>query len=160
MKSFLFTFFTFFLAIGPSYKDLKFTQKDALDFVATMYQQRKNGFFGEVFIDTLLGVNATDDAIYKRLESMLNQSQNLHHPQRIKSSDYVMVFYSGHGTRIDNEFYLAPHGFTIGERYTSSVNYKDMVNKFISRFNCKSMLFIDACQSGSAEKSLEYDDAG
>jgi len=147
------------LAIGPNYDDLKFTAKDARDFALLASQQASNGFFDQVFIDTLLSpMNTTKSSIEINFASLAKRAQNKDFENHIKGNDYVMIFFSGHGTNRDEKFRLLPTGFNLDYPDETMVDYKTMLEKYIKILNCKTIIFIDACLSGNAKSANASED--
>jgi hypothetical protein len=147
------------VAIGPSYHNLKFTAKDARDFAVSMYQQIETGFFANVHVDSLIGEHANADAIRDLMEDLSSRYQETYKGEKaaIKSHDYLVVFYSGHGIKINDKFCLEPTGYDPRRPVKTTVKYQDIINDFLDKIECKRFIFIDACLSGAAEKSNNMD---
>jgi hypothetical protein len=143
------------VGIGPSYGNLKFTAKDARDFIRAMYRQKGVGFFADVYVDSLIGPEATAPAINDLMEDLLNRSKPDYrgNKPRIRKIDYLVVFYSGHGIKINEKFRLEPAGYKVDRQKNTTVDYQEMVNDFLAPIECKTFVFIDACLSGAASKS-------
>ena len=142
------------LSIGVPYKDIKFTSKDARDFAQTVLGQKGNGFFNEVFVDTLLSERATETKqIERAFERLKNRFVKDNSDRRIKSKDYLIIFISSHGMiREDGRFALLPSDFEEESVVSSTIDYKDMLEKFIAPIDCKRFVFIDACHSGAGKR--------
>lgn len=140
------------LAIGPTYTDLKFTTKDARDFAVLASKQAGNGFFNEVFIDTLLTPSTTEKGnIEISFAKLARRAKNSDFKNHIKNNDYVMIFFSGHGTNRDGKFRLLPTKADTDFPDATMVDYKAMLERYIKNLGCKTIVFIDACLSGNAK---------
>ncbi|MBK8566709.1 MAG: caspase family protein [Saprospiraceae bacterium] len=143
------------LAIGPSYDDLKYTAKDVRELAQAFAAQAGKGFFGQVFVDTLLtDKRTTKTQIDRAFNTLLKRYLSNELPDRIKPNDYVFVVYSGHGTKIDNRFFLVPTDYDPEVPLATTLDYKEMLDKYLNKIQCKKVLFIDACLSGSAKSTV------
>jgi WD40 repeat protein len=99
------------LAIGVSdYGDkakdlrLKFADRDAQDLASALVNTQANGLYAEVKPIFLHDATADKAYIFDALEAMeRNMANNA-------GQDLAVVMFSGHGTMIDNQFYLVPYG--------------------------------------------------
>lgn len=138
------------LVIGVPQEDLKYTVKDARDFAQAMISQRGIGFFNEVFVDTLTtGTKTTVREIKKAFVNLENRSDN------IKPEDYIVIFMSSHGVerQSDKSFGFVASDYEAEYKDISTVNYKEDIAKVLNRIECKKIVFIDACHSGSGKVS-------
>lgn len=133
---------------GSSYKDLAFTAKDAQDFAEAVAKQNGKGFFKNIYIETLNTQEKTErDAIKGAFEDLYNKFQD----DIIKPKDYLMVFYSGHGDKRGEKFYLIPSNYDSNRKSTTTIDYRaELREEFLDKILCKKILFIDACLSGAA----------
>jgi hypothetical protein len=147
------------LSIGVPYKDIKFTSKDARDFAEAIKTQEANGFFNKVYIDTLLSKPMTETRpIQRAFESLKTRFKNEFKEKHIKPKDYLVIFISSHGMiREDGRFALLPSDFEDESVMTSTIDYKEMLDKFIAPIDCKRFVFIDACHSGAGKKPSNAD---
>jgi len=138
------------LVIGVPQEDLKYTVKDARDFAKTMISQRGVGFFSEVFVDTLTTVEKTSvKEIKKAFQRLEGRRDN------IKPEDYIVVFMSSHGVerQSDKTFGFVASDYEADYKDITTVNYKEDVVKVLNRIECKKIIFIDACHSGSGKQT-------
>ena len=147
----------FVLAIAPEYQDLKYTQKDAQDFVNAISKQDQINFFDQIIVKTLLTKEETTKSniektlLYLSIDGLNGTPMN-------KDNDILIVFYSGHGINVrengDNRFKLVPGDYddrTEKARAFTSIDYRNDVLGHIRDIDAKKLVFIDACLSGSAK---------
>lgn len=135
------------LVIGVPYVDLKYTTKDARDFAQIVHNQRSNGFFKQVYIDTLLTKETTTTGeINGHFEELFNRFV----AGNIKTKDYLIVFMSGHGIKRDNngKFGLKASDYNPDRKGTTTVDYNGLLEDYLNKIYCKKVFFIDACHSG------------
>lgn len=139
------------LVIGVPQKDLKYTVKDARDFAAAMIGQRGVGFFNEVFADTLTTKEKTTAPEITKAFARLEREYRIN--RRIKRNDYVVVFMSSHGIerKKDETFGLLASDYDPDFEDLTTISYADMVEKYLNRIDCKKVIFIDACHSGTTK---------
>jgi WD40 repeat protein len=133
------------LAIGPSYVDLAYTQKDAEDF-ADIFKNQKS-LYDKINLMTLVGTDATA----KNIEAAIDQLKTNFDNGIIKPHDLVIVFFSGHGFPGD-VLYLRGHH---GERQNTPADFVsfDKFREMEAYIKCKKFIFVDACHSGLADQS-------
>jgi hypothetical protein len=153
------------ISIGIPYTNLKYTQKDARDFSNAMVKQKGNGFFNRVFVQTFTSRDSTTSTqISGAFEGLFNK----YIEGGIKANDYVVVFISGHGVKLDEDldldgqldFGIIASDYTPSRKLTTSVNYNNMMKRYISKMNCKRFLFVDACHSGGTPGAKDETDDG
>lgn len=135
------------LAIGTNPPDLQYTEKDARDFANTFQDQHQ--LFGNIFIERLLGDNATRTAISEQLQMLNNQYKEGH----IRPNDVLMLFISSHGyieSQDNNRFRIQASNFNPAFYKTRSIAYEE-ITQTLSTINCKKIIWIDACHSGGAK---------
>lgn len=139
------------LAIGPEYKNLKQTKLDVTDFEKLIKTHHNSGIFGKVNPTILVdSINTEKQDIEIEFNRLLNKFET----GEIKQKDYLIIFYSGHGTRIDDGFYLVPSDYKEWAAPATTVDYKNLLERFLNKIHCKKLLFLDACLSGSASNDL------
>ena len=73
-------------------------------------------------------------------------------------TDYVLIYYSGHGERISNSTYWIPIDGPKKWRYDSWISISEISN-FIENINAHDLvLMVDSCYTGSAFKGTNVDD--
>ncbi len=134
---------------GKAYQNLQFTAKDALDFAQTVKQQQGGGFFKKVIIETLTTDRETDKTT---IVSAFEKLYNKYRLGEIQEKDYVMVYFSGHGNKLDDKFYMLPSNFDRESPLSTSIDYRGEIReRFLDKMKCKRILFFDACLSGAAK---------
>ena len=137
------------LAIGPTHEDLKYTGADARDF-AEAFKNQENGLFNKVFIHALSEKdNTKKDNIKKALiDLQFNYQSNT--KQSISDKDLLIVFISSHAKQDGRNFVILPSDFE--PRYESiySLDFERDIIQYLANINCKKLMFLDACNSGSA----------
>ena len=137
------------LAIGPHYEDLKYTTKDAKDFTNLILNQANNGLFNEVStVDTLFQPSNTDKI---SIESAFYKLDRKFEQGTIAENDYLIVYLSAHGINLKDGYHILPTDFKPNLLEPTSINYKKDIVTYLNRINCKKLIFIDACLSGSIE---------
>ncbi len=154
----------YLLAIGVnqyenSQFNLRFAVADATDFAAELQQQQeKLKRYERVEIISLNDRQATKAGILKALTDIATKTQ---------PEDAVVVYFAGHGTAVQNQFYLIPHdlGYRGARNQVTEASLKLVLSRSISdrelerafeAINANQLLLvIDACNSGQA---LEADE--
>ncbi len=138
------------LAIGPQYgpNDIRFPGKDAEDVVNSLLKQKERGFFKKIMDPIVL--NTSDKTTKREIENAFERLYNRR--SDFRRQDYLFVFISGHGhmvrKRAQRQFRFQPTGFVEGTELTGTVDYESYVLGFLDDFDCKVVVFVDACHSG------------
>ena len=150
------------LAIGPYHSNLEFTSKDAEDFAAA-FKDQEGLLFKEVFVDKLVGAEETEqNDIKKQLKDLkFRYEQNMEN--KINDNDLLLIYISSHGKKVDDRFKILTSGYKAGYEEFTSIDFEADIINFLNDINCKKLIFIDACNSGSAEmangsKDIKDDD--
>ena len=134
----------FILAVGVSdYNDeslkLQFASKDASDFVSLMLKQ-EGGMYKEIFVKTLLNKEANTSNILDGLDWIQKET---------KSSDYAMIFLSGHGVNDSlGHYYFLPSNFEQDKFKRTGVSYVEIKNT-LNSIRGKVVFFGDTCHSAN-----------
>ncbi|HQR32042.1 MAG TPA: caspase family protein, partial [Blastocatellia bacterium] len=154
----------YLLAIGVNQYEnpqfnLRFAVADATDFAAELHQQQTRlNRYERVSVVSLMDARATKAAILKALADIAAQAQ---------PEDAVVVYFAGHGTAVQNQFYLIPHDLGYrGARnqiteasvklvLAHSISDRDLERAFETINAGQLLLVIDACNSGQALESAE-----
>jgi WD40 repeat protein/uncharacterized caspase-like protein len=139
--------------------DLRYAVADATDFSAELERQEtKLKNYERTEIIPLQDSKATKANILAALSNLA---------ARVKPEDAVVVYYAGHGTAQQNQFYLIPHDLGyVGQRnkidaaglksvLAHSVSDRELERAFESIDAGKLLLVIDACNSGQALEAEE-----
>jgi WD40 repeat protein len=156
------TFYILALAVNkyanPQF-DLQYAVADATDFALELQRQEvKLKTFERTEIIALNNAEASKTNILKALTNLA---------ARVQPEDAVVVFFAGHGTAQQNQFYLIPHdlGFR-GERsridnaglqtiLAHSISDRELEKAFAGVDAGQFLLVIDACNSGQALEAEE-----
>ncbi len=139
------------LAIGTSL-DLQFPKKDAQDFADLFAGQGGSGadkLFGSVEVRTLIGKDATTNAIKESIERYRYDFKT----GAIGPRDVMLVFISSHGFIYQDEFRIQGDDFKDIYKETYSVAFNEITSR-LKEVNCKKLIFLDACFSGGAKASV------
>jgi uncharacterized caspase-like protein len=139
--------------------DLRYAVADADDFAAEMQRQEmKLKNYDHTEIISLKDVKATKANILQALASLAT---------RVKPEDAVVVYFAGHGTAQQNQFYLIPHdlGYTGARNQIEAPAMQSILSRSISDRELERsfegvdagqfLLVIDACNSGQALEAAE-----
>lgn len=139
--------------------NLRFAVADATDFATELQrQQEKLRRYERVELISLTDQQATKAAILKTLADIAAKAQ---------PEDAVIVYFAGHGTAEQNQFYLIPHdlGYRGARNQLTEASVKLVLSRSISdrdlerafeAINAEQLLLvIDACNSGQALESAE-----
>ena len=141
------------LAIGPTHKDLQYTGKDARDFAAAFTNQ-DNRLFEKIFVRTLSNENETDQTSVMRAMKDLQIKYESDVEDKISDNDLLMIFISSHGKKDGKSFKILTSGYSPLYAEFSTIDYEKNIIQYLSNINCKKMVLIDACNSGSAYAML------
>lgn len=147
------------LAFAGSYRDLKYTVKDAQDFVDTM--KRKIGV-PESNVRMVLGTDATYDGLVSGIQWLASRTQ---------PDDTAVIYFNGHGSQIPDqppldevdgrdEVFCFPR--VSGERmdWREALRRKlimtdDQFNKLIKKIPARKKIIVaDTCHSGTINKAV------
>jgi WD40 repeat protein/uncharacterized caspase-like protein len=139
--------------------DLRYAVADADDFAAEMQRQEtKLKNYDHTEIISLKDVKATKANILQALASLAT---------RVKPEDAVVVYFAGHGTAQQNQFYLIPHdlGYSGARNQIDTTAMQSILARSISDRELERsfegvdagqfLLVIDACNSGQALEAAE-----
>jgi hypothetical protein len=71
--------------------------------------------------------------------------------KKARGNDVVLIYISSHGEKYENgEYLLFPYDFDKKSKYETSFSVKNLIKKS----NIKTIVWIDACESGAAAKNL------
>jgi Caspase domain/WD domain, G-beta repeat len=132
---------------GDKAKDLrlKFAHRDAQDVASALVNTQEGGLYAEVKPQFLLDRNADKAGIFEALAATeRNMGAGVGH-------DLAVVMFSGHGTMIDGQFYLVPHGADNGTSARlkataiSAGDFQSEVAKLAQ--HGRVLVLLDACRS-------------
>ncbi|MGA8157476.1 MAG: caspase family protein, partial [Rhodoplanes sp.] len=121
---------------------LKFAHRDAQDVANALINTQKGGLYAEVKPMFLHDRTANKVGIYDALRKM---------EKNMATDDFAVVMFSGHGTMIDGQFYLAPYGVddsTPARLQASSIpatEFRHLTEKLAT--HGRVLVLLDACRS-------------
>jgi WD40 repeat protein len=124
---------------------LKFAHRDAQDVASALVNTQEGGLYAEVKAMFLRDDTANRDGIFDALAAMERNMGNG------AGQDLAVVMFSGHGTMIDGQFYLVPHGAddSTPSRLKSSVlpatEFQSEITKLAQ--HGRVLVLLDACRS-------------
>ena len=122
-------------------ESLSYAAKDAKDFVNAVTSANTD-MYSEVKPQLFVNSKATSAAIKGALNSLKND---------VEQGDVVMVFFSGHGIKENEEAYYMSYDASAKEYY-NGVEFdfiKKRLNAMAQEKKCRVVLFLDACHSGA-----------
>lgn len=143
----------YLLAVGiNSYENesmnLNYAKRDAQDFVKHL-KSNKGTLYGEVQVLTLYDKHATKSKLEEYLDYIAKVA---------KPNDVFMMYYAGHGSLIDDEFYLIPADckrlYDSGIVQKSALSSHVLQSKLTKVQALKQVIIMDACQSGAGAAVL------
>jgi len=121
--------------------DLKFCVRDARR-IAEIFNERGVGLFDNIVVTPVLNERATR----KGIESAFHDVA-----ERAGMNDLVGLFYSGHGHRLDDRFYVVTHDANLENLRQQGVSEESIKGfcRDVAANGSKMMIMIDACRSGA-----------
>ncbi|NUO02922.1 MAG: caspase family protein, partial [Saprospiraceae bacterium] len=138
------------LSIGVPAVDLKYTTKDARDFVQALTSTKlKNTAFQAVFLDTLfVEATTTKTEILKCLRRMQYRFDD----RQIAPQDLLLVFISSHGLSLgEGGFRIAASDFDGPFVEETSLDFEKEIVDYLRPTACRQLFVLDACHSGTAD---------
>lgn len=120
---------------------LSYAAKDAKDFINAV-TSADTEMYSQVTPQLLLNSKATSAAVKGALNALKND---------VEQGDVVMVFFSGHGVKENDEAYFMSYDASAKEYY-NGVEFdfiKKRLNAMAQEKKCRVVLFLDACHSGA-----------
>jgi Caspase domain len=136
------------ISIGVPSVDLKYTSKDARDFVKAIHGRGKpNQAFQAIFVDTLFTeAKTTKTEILKTLRRLQYRFAD----RQIASHDLIVVFISAHGLNsAQGEFRIAASDYDNPFMQETSLDFEKEIINYLNPIECRKLFFVDACHSGA-----------
>ena len=124
-----------------SVPDLNFCVTDA-ERITKIFKNRGKGLFDEVSVTAAFNKEATREGIERAFNKVVADAG---------MNDLVVLFYSGHGERKDDHFYLVSHDAN-SQNLTKQGVSEDTLKKFcrgVASKGAKLLIMVDACRSGA-----------
>ena len=137
------------LAIGPTHKDLEYTGADAQGF-AEAFRNQGNRIFDKVFIRSLSTKATTSKDEIKKALVDLQFNYESNNEEAITDKDVLIIFISSHAKRNGRNFVILPSDYDPKYEAIYTLDYERDIVQYLKNINCKKLMFLDACNSGSA----------
>src|SRR5262249_14699921 len=125
---------------------LEFAHKDAQDLASALDNTQEGGLYARVMPQFLLDATADKAGIFEALATM-----NRNMAASSTGHDMAVILFSGHGTVIDNQFYLVPYGVdtTTSARIKASAIPAAEFHSEIAKLarHGRVLVLLDACRS-------------
>lgn len=102
--------------------------------------------FSQANIVTLTNSNASKTNIINALDEIVKHTEK-------EKADLVIVFYSGHGCRSANDFYLINHDVDINNISKTAMNGNDFVKKLNAIKSERLLILLNCCHAGAINKN-------
>ncbi len=133
-------------SFGIPHEDLNYTLNDACGF-SNSFENQSGALYKDVRIITY---TSKDSTTKRRLEFAIQDIQNDYYFEDIGVHDVVMLYFSSHGfTYRDTLFYIAASDYDDHYPQQTSLDFQREVLEILDEVNCRKVIFIDACKSGS-----------
>ncbi len=136
---------------------LKYAHIDARDVATTLLEtqgsdfNKKGGLYGKVTLQYLPDKLADKNGIFRSLDALKKNMK-----QGGKGQDLAVVMFSGHGTIVDGQFFLLPHGVNVqtpADIEATAILVRQLRTKLVRiAQHGRVLLLLDACRSGSASE--------
>ncbi len=143
------------VVVGPEGVGLNYNTQDALDFAGLMEAQAGSGYFGAVYIDTLVAASVTTGRnISIAFADLKKRYLSPRADKKITENDVLVVFISTHGHVLEENgrkrFKLQPSDYDGDYPKLTTIDYEKVVLEPLQMIDCKKLVFIDACHSAAA----------
>jgi hypothetical protein len=130
-----------------SANDLPYASSDAVELIKA-FKKQEGGLFHKVVCKDLIEGAATKQGLFDELRKL---------EKKATIYDLAVVALSGHGDLDDSGFwFFTPYDYDSREVESTAVFWVRGLDKYIPRFGCDTVLFVDTCHSGAVTKfSLE-----
>lgn len=144
------TLYVVSIGIPDESKNLKYTQKDAID-IARLFMQQQDRLFGTVNCTVLTSKDSTRTA---NITKVIANFEVMQMQGRLKPDDVVLVFISTHGIISDRDslFKLQDSEFTRQTERSTSVYFQEDILHVMEKLQCRVFILLDACHSAAAEQ--------
>lgn len=137
----------FVYAYGVPHPELAHVAKDARD-MADAFRNQQGKLFSTVQTTVYNTMEATEtQSIRKSIKTIANDYYDF---KRIRKDDVILIYFSSHGSLINDEFHLHPSDYDPLYEEETTINLLRDVQAKLKDIPCKKLFFIDACHSGAA----------
>lgn len=143
----------YILAIAPKSWELEYNRKDARLFAAIMERQE-----GKLFEKVKTTVY-TDDKItgnFKASAPRIKQAfESLKGYNNIQATDYVIVYYVGHGKSEKGKYYLMGSGYDLSKPNDNILDFGGEILPILREMPCRQLLVMDVSKVGAKDKGID-----
>ncbi len=126
-----------------SFKDIETSENDA-EKISRLFNKSSKKLFNNVKIETLAEYGK---ATQKDILSTINKVY-----KKANDNDVVLIYFSGHGKKIEDDYFLLPYDSEKDDIIETGIKS----GKLLGKKNIRTIVWIDACYSGAAEKDLKH----
>jgi Caspase domain len=135
------------VAIAPTYENLKYNRKDVNDLMDLLAKQQDSGIYERIIKTSML---TRDSTSLSSIKAIFEEFSYRFETGSIHPTDVLMVYYSGHGKMVKNEFRLLPSDYRNNAENSTTIHYENDILKYLKEIKCKKVVLLDACHSGAS----------
>jgi len=141
------------LAIAPKSWELEYNRMDVRIFASILERQTDN-LFGKVKTtiytdDKITGnFNASSRQIKKAFESLIGYNS-------IQATDFVIIYYAGHGKSVKGKYYLMGSGYDAAKPNDNILDFNAEILPILRKMPCRQLLLMDVSKVGAKDKGIE-----
>lgn len=143
----------YILAIAPYSWELEYNRQDAEEFAA-LFKKQQGTLFGKVKTyvhtdDKITGnFEASADRIKQSFQSLLGYND-------IKATDYIIVYYSGHGRTDKATYKLIGSGYEEEKPNNNIVDFGSQILPILRDAPCPKLIIMDVSKIGESDKGID-----
>lgn len=113
--------------------------------IANAFKDISGSLYGNCHAEVLTDGAATREGILRKFKEL---------SARIKNTDTVILYFSGHGITRKGNYYFLPHDAKLDDLGGTSISVDHIENFIAGQYGNKVAVFLDTCQSGSVTGRL------
>ncbi|HNT11181.1 MAG TPA: caspase family protein [Spirochaetota bacterium] len=113
--------------------------------IASAFKDISGSLYGNYHAEVLTDGAATREGILRKFKEL---------SARIKNTDTVILYFSGHGIMRKGTYYFLPHDAKLDDLGGTSISVDHIENFIAGQYGNKVAVFLDTCQSGSVTGRL------
>jgi len=113
--------------------------------IASAFKDISGSLYGNYHAEVLTDGAATREGILRKFKEL---------SARIKNTDTVILYFSGHGITRKGTYYFLPHDAKLDDLGGTSISVDHIENFIAGQYGNKVAVFLDTCQSGSVTGRL------
>lgn len=143
----------FILSVAPYSWELEYNREDAKAF-GELFKAQQGKLFGKVKTKTLVddkitgNFSASADKIKLGFQSLVGYND-------IKATDYIIVYYSGHGKSEKSSYHLLGSGYEEDKPNQQIVNFGTDLLPVLRNAPCPVLLIMDVSKVGASDKGID-----